>query len=658
MKKNYLELERFYWLKILIDGILLAASFLILYYVKRQNFQIEERFQKYFILLTVAWLITTLFSKKFLLQQGSDYFVQIKPYITSIIALTGLVSLGIYVLGWYNLSRFIVYGTIALFLIFENVFLSFRNFRLWRMGIIKSVPFSLIFFFIELTVISITFVSIYLYRKGTIQLTENYLVLLMGIFFIWFVASLLIHKFDIKMNEKYMNVIFPFWKSEAIIVGMVAYFIFFLSLVAFSRFIILGSLLGFALIENLIVVWYFLKHRPRLSDDDPISLLKVLPIEFQPDVRLSVRPLDKRTPYRVTGSKISSATLPKQLKFVYLNKFPEVYDFLAEHIDLKYIDIHGSAVLYTRNPYNFEILKDKSLYFLLNLRRANDFRRINYNFIRINQKLKKGGIYAGRFEGKNQQRQRYKTTYPLFLARILLFFHFLLFRMLPKIPILKKFYFFITKGRGRAVSVAEILGRLVFCGFEILDQEEIDHQTWFVVKKVKQPNGDKNPSYGLVFKQKRLGKNGKTIYMYKLRTMHPYSEYIHRYMLENYPLDDSGKIKDDFRMTGWGKFLRKFYLDELPMLINWLKRDVKLVGIRPISQSFFNTYPEDLQKLRIKFKSGLIPPYYADMPGNIEEVWQSEREYLKRYVKKPIRTDIAYFFKAMNNIFFHHAKSS
>jgi len=94
------------------------------------------------------------------------------------------------------------------------------------------------------------------------------------------------------------------------------------------------------------------------------------------------------------------------------------------------------------------------------------------------------------------------------------------------------------------------------------------------------------------------------------------------------------------------------------MLINWLKRNVKIVGVRPISESFFNTYPKDLQKERIKFKPGLIPPYYADMPENIKEVWESEREYLKRYQKQPWRTDFVYFFKALNNIFFHHAKSA
>lgn len=658
MAKNYLEREKFYWLKLIIDGILLVVSFLITYFFKRQHFQIEKNFQKFFVLLMVAWLLSTLFSKKFLRARTEDYFLQIKPFIISIIALTSLVSLSIYILGWYNLSRFIVYGTIALFLVLENLYLSLRNYRLWKMGIIKSIPFSGVFFLIELLIISATFVLIYLYRKGTVKLKEDYLVLLIGIFFIWFVASLLIHKFEIKMNEKYLNVIFPFWKSEVIIVGLIAYFIYFLNLASFSRFIILGSLLVFALAENLIVSIYFLNHRPRLAEDDPISFFRISPIEFDPETNIEVKAPENMAKYQIPRSRINSNVLLKQLRTVYLSNFPDVFDLVAEQVDLKKIDISEAAVFYTRNPYNFEILKDNFLYLFLNIHKVNDFRRINHNFIRINQKLKKGGIYIGRFESKQQQRERYKETYPLIVARILLLLHFLFVRVLPKLPVLKKIYFFVTKGRGRAVSKAEILGRLVFCGFEILALEEINHQTWFIVKKVKAPNGQKNPSYGLVFKQKRIGRNKKVIYMLKLRTMHPYSEYIHQYVLENYPLDDSGKVKDDFRVTGWGRVLRKLYLDEMPMLINWLKRNVKLVGVRPLSESFFNTYPKDLQKERTKFKPGLIPPYYADMPGDIKEVWESERRYLRRYKKHPWRTDFVYFFKALNNIFFHHAKSA
>ena len=79
--------------------------------------------------------------------------------------------------------------------------------------------------------------------------------------------------------------------------------------------------------------------------------------------------------------------------------------------------------------------------------------------------------------------------------------------------------------------------------------KEIDNRLYFIVKKIKEPASDKNPSYGLLFKMKRIGKNGKPIYVYKIRTMHPYAEYIQNYIHDTHGLDKDGKIYNDFRIT-------------------------------------------------------------------------------------------------------------
>ena len=84
---------------------------------------------------------------------------------------------------------------------------------------------------------------------------------------------------------------------------------------------------------------------------------------------------------------------------------------------------------------------------------------------------------------------------------------------------------------------------------------------------------------------------------------------------------------------------------------------MKLVGIRPLSKHYYNLYNEDLQKKRIKFKPGLIPPYYADMPKTLDEIMASELKYLEEYEKHPFSTDVKYFFKASYNILFKKARS-
>ena len=71
----------------------------------------------------------------------------------------------------------------------------------------------------------------------------------------------------------------------------------------------------------------------------------------------------------------------------------------------------------------------------------------------------------------------------------------------------------------------------------------------------------------------RIGYRGKIIGFYKFRTMYPYSEYCQKLINDENKLSETGKFKDDFRITYWGKILRKYWIDELPMLINFLKNN-------------------------------------------------------------------------------------
>jgi hypothetical protein len=84
---------------------------------------------------------------------------------------------------------------------------------------------------------------------------------------------------------------------------------------------------------------------------------------------------------------------------------------------------------------------------------------------------------------------------------------------------------------------------------------------------------------------------------------------------------------------------------------------VKLVGVRPLSKHYFNLYTPELQQKRIRYKPGLVPPFYADLPGSLEEIMASELQYLEQYEKNPLRTDSRYFFKAAYNILIKGAKS-
>ena len=139
--------------------------------------------------------------------------------------------------------------------------------------------------------------------------------------------------------------------------------------------------------------------------------------------------------------------------------------------------------------------------------------------------------------------------------------------------------------------------------------------------------------------------------------MYPYSEFIQGDIYEKYHLDKSGKMKGDYRITSWGKIFRKYFIDEIPQLYNWLKGDLNLVGVRALSEHYFQLYPEDLQKQRINFKPGLIPPYYSDLPKSFDEIINSERSYLIKKENSPLLTDLIYFTRAISNILFSGARS-
>lgn len=98
---------------------------------------------------------------------------------------------------------------------------------------------------------------------------------------------------------------------------------------------------------------------------------------------------------------------------------------------------------------------------------------------------------------------------------------------------------------------------------------------------------------GALFRQERLGKEGRKFTLYKFRSMHTnhndskYKAFLRKYVLENVSsqLDENGQdiyeLVDDPRVTRFGALLRKSNLDELPQLFNVLKGEMSLVGPRP-----------------------------------------------------------------------------
>ena len=103
---------------------------------------------------------------------------------------------------------------------------------------------------------------------------------------------------------------------------------------------------------------------------------------------------------------------------------------------------------------------------------------------------------------------------------------------------------------------------------------------------------------GAIYCQDRLGLNGKRIKILKFRTM--------RFDAEKDGAQWSAG-KNDARITGMGRFLRKFHLDELPQLLCILKGDMSLVGPRPEREIFYDEFEKYIHgfRQRLKVKPGL-----------------------------------------------------
>lgn len=144
----------------------------------------------------------------------------------------------------------------------------------------------------------------------------------------------------------------------------------------------------------------------------------------------------------------------------------------------------------------------------------------------------------------------------------------------------------------------------------------------------------------VLFKQKRVGKNGEVFNIFKFRSMRIDSEQVlksdstlyNKYIENSYKLDPS----EDPRITKIGEFLRKTSLDELPQLLNVLKGEMSLVGPRPVIQDELKEYRDVVEK------------FLSVKPG-ITGYWQVSG---RSNVGYPERVDIELYYVERKNIFF------
>jgi len=146
----------------------------------------------------------------------------------------------------------------------------------------------------------------------------------------------------------------------------------------------------------------------------------------------------------------------------------------------------------------------------------------------------------------------------------------------------------------------------------------------------------------LLFRQRRVGLNGKVFYVLKFRTMEQDRREKEKDVSEDLRL--THKTEKDPRHTSVGQFLRRYSLDELPQLFNVLRGEMSLIGPRPELESIVSTqYPAGLEQRHL-VRPGLTGLWQISVrgEGHMHENGQWDLDYVEAI--SPI-TDLRILFK-------------
>ena len=194
----------------------------------------------------------------------------------------------------------------------------------------------------------------------------------------------------------------------------------------------------------------------------------------------------------------------------------------------------------------------------------------------------------------------------------------------------------------------DILGGLIGCLFTLLIGIFVGPAIYFA-----------SPG-PIIFKQKRIGKNGKPFYLYKFRSMYLDAEERKKELMKDNVVSDGMMFKMDFdpriignkilpdgtKKTGIGDFIRKTSLDEFPQFWNVLKGDMSLVGTRPPTEDEWAKYKYH-HKSRMATKPGITGVWQTSGRNEVtdfEEVIQMDTEYITNF---SIALDIKLLFKTI-----------
>lgn len=477
-------------------------------------------------------------------------------------------------------------------------------------------------------------------------------------FLLWIASTLLTDKYVHKYPQRYFTyTLAANFKAFALIVVFIVISIFLNLIGKGIAFDLLGIMTLFSVVEYLLSF-------PRV-EQPPVDIAAQTDLFFEQTGSNVPAKNERSTPYEsVNYSSIINN---------YGNTLPEwSLSLMQKHIGndkSRNNQVNDIAIIEDFDDFESKPSRICKLSMVVCKTCLNDVQRLNTLLGRSVDHLVNGGYLLVSYKPIDIELAELKKRSLSFTYPFKYLLHFLWYRGLPKSRVLSRIYFsspfaWIDKMRTklgnsqrRCLARAEAYGRLIFYGMEILGEEWDGDHAYLIARKVSEPSTNKTPTYHAIVSLEKVGLNGSIIRLHKVRSMYPFSEFLQKDIYKMHGLTNTGKFKNDFRLTDYGRFIRKYWIDEIPGIFDWLRGDIKLVGMRATSPQFLSLYPRDVVELYLQIKPGLVPPIFDEKTTGFEQIVEKERTYLENYMNDPLKTDLLYFWYTFRDIFLRKVRS-
>ncbi len=500
--------------------------------------------------------------------------------------------------------------------------------------------FRVLTFSSDIVILALSYVFMTMLKPaGLKEYIPSHLTFFILLVLLWIIVSVISGKIGRGLIINLRTLFYRVLTSNLIAISIAALFLFGIRDLGYSRMVVFGTAITATLLELVFgALWFAFRKAPLMNPAD---------------IRMSEREMVELSQRENAGVTAPDPHLTMRLQEGCSRERAEALSSMVSNDESSRL-----AIVSTSEAFNIQNLAPGDYTCIINLKPMNSIRGLDKFLDTVNVRLTGDGIFLCSVETLEQRSRRLQHKYSPVLYYLFDLPDFFIRRVIPRLRVTRGLWQFLTGGANPPFSRAEALGRVCRAGFTIKQEKFAGNMLCIKAQRHSAPVPANGNGYGMIIKLPRIGRDGQVFNVYKLRTMHPYSEFIQDYVYDLHDLQAGGKMKYDFRITSWGRFARRVWLDELPMVVNIIKGDIKLFGVRPLSNHYFNLYDDDIRDRRIRYKPGLLPPYYADLPTDLDAIQLSEIKYFDSWDKNPIGTDLRYLWKSVINIVFRSARSN